>query len=165
MPIIDALLPEFDHEMATTRRLLDRVPEAPLAWRPHAKSMSLGELSGHVGNIPHWCTLTMTATYLDLDELGPRPEPPTSRAELLAAFDQKVAAARGHLAPATDPELLVPWTLKQGGQEFFTMPRISVLRTFVLNHMIHHRGQLTVYLRLNDVPLPPIYGPTADERF
>jgi uncharacterized damage-inducible protein DinB len=165
MAIVDALLPEFDHEIATTRRVLDRVPEAQLAWRPHAKSMSLGELSGHLSNIPYWCTATLTATFLDLEALGPPPSPPTSRAELVAAFDTKVATARGHLARATDPELYVPWTLKHGTNEIFTMPRVTVLRTFVMNHLIHHRGQLTVYLRLNDVPLPSIYGPTADEKF
>ena len=166
MPISDALLPEFDHEMATTRRLLDRVPEARFAWKPHDKSMSLGQLSAHIANIPYWCSATLDVTVLDLDTLGdPVPRLPSSREGLLAEFDKQVTGARARLARATDPEFLAPWTLKKGAQEFFTMPRISAIRSFVMNHSIHHRGQLSVYLRLNDVPLPSIYGPTADEQF
>ena len=164
MAITDALLPEFDHEMATTRRLLDRVPEAKFAWKPHAKSMTLGQLAGHLANIPFWCSATLNAAVLDLDTIADtRPKTPESRAALVEEFDKKVAAARARLAQATDPELLAPWTLKKGDQEFFTMPRIAAIRSFVMNHLIHHRGQLSVYLRLNDVPIPPIYGPTADE--
>jgi uncharacterized damage-inducible protein DinB len=166
MAIIDALLPEFDHEMATTRRVLDRVPDAQFAWKPHDKSMALGELCAHLSNIPYWCTATLANLSLDLASLGDdaRPKVPESREALLKIFDEKVAAARARLTGTTDPEFNAPWTLKQGGEEFFTMPRISAIRTFVMNHLIHHRGQLTVYLRLNDVPLPPIYGPTADEQ-
>jgi uncharacterized damage-inducible protein DinB len=107
--------------------------------------------------------MTLKDTSLDLATLD-RAKAPTSLAELLTGFDARVATAREHLSRATDPEFFVPWTLKMGDQEFFTMPRISVLRTFVMNHSIHHRGQLTVYLRLNNVPLPPVYGPTADEQ-
>jgi uncharacterized damage-inducible protein DinB len=167
MAIIDALLPEFDHEMATTRRLLDRVPEAQFSWSPHDKSMTLGQLSGHLANIPFWCTATLRADSLDLATLGDdtRPMAPESRASLLKQFDDRVAAARERLAASTDPELLAPWTLRSGEQEYFTMPKISAIRMFVMNHIIHHRGQLSVYLRLNNVPIPPIYGPTADERF
>ena len=165
MAITDALLPEFDHEMATTRRLLDRVPEERFAWKPHERSMSLGQLAGHLANIPYWCSATLDAAFIDLDTLPPRPGLPTSRAALLDEFDKKVAAARARLARTTDPELVAPWTLKKGDQEFFAMPRIAAIRSFVMNHSIHHRGQLSVYLRLNDVPIPPIYGPTADEQF
>jgi uncharacterized damage-inducible protein DinB len=166
MAITDALLPEFDHEMATTRRLLDRVPEAKFGWKPHERSMTLGQLSGHLANIPFWCTATLRAESLDLATLGDdaRPKSPVSREALLKEFDEKVATARARLAGSTDPQLLAPWTLKSGDQEFFTMPRITAIRSFVMNHSIHHRGQLSVYLRLNDIPLPPIYGPTADER-
>ena len=165
MAITDALLPEYDHEMATTRRLLDRVPEARFSWKPHDRSMTLGQLAGHLANIPYWCSATLNATVLDLDTLGEeaRPRTPESREALLAEFDRKVAAARARLAQTTDPEMLAPWTLKKGDEEFFTMPRIAAIRSFVMNHSIHHRGQLSVYLRLNDVPIPPIYGPTADE--
>lgn len=165
MAIRDTLLPEFDHEMATTRRLLERVPEGELGWKPHEKSMTLGQLAGHIANLPSWCTMTLDRTKLDLETIaGQRAASQPSREELLREFDRKVANARALLASATDPELLAPWTLMQAQQEFFTLPRISVLRSFVMNHLIHHRGQLTVYLRLKDVPLPPIYGPTADEQ-
>ena len=166
MAIVDALLPEFDHEMATTRRLLDRVPEANLSWKPHEKSMTLGQLAGHLANIPYWCSATLDVSVLDLDTIADaRPKTPASRASLLEEFDSKVAAARKRLTEATDPSFLAPWTLTKGDQEFFTMPRISAIRSFVMNHSIHHRGQLSVYLRLNDVPVPPMYGPTADEQF
>lgn len=167
MPIKDSLLPEFDHEMATTRRVLERVPEAEFAWKPHEKSMSLGQLAGHIANLPYWCTATLETTTLDLDAAGlpnTRPQQPESHAALLRDFDAKVATARGLLVNVTDGEMLLPWTLKKGSQEFFTMPRVSAIRGFVMNHLIHHRGQLTVYLRLKNVPLPPIYGPTADEQ-
>jgi uncharacterized damage-inducible protein DinB len=163
MAIVDALLPEFDHEMATTRRLLERVPEAELAWKPHDKSMSLAQLSGHIANIPNWCAKTIEVSTLDLATFGPPPPPPESRAALLAAFDRNVAAARSLLVKTTDPEMKAPWTLKHGDEEFFTLPRISALRYFFMNHTIHHRGQLSVYLRLRNVAVPPIYGPTADE--
>jgi uncharacterized damage-inducible protein DinB len=166
MAIKDALLPEFDHEMATTRRLLERLPEAEFAWKPHDRSMALGQLAGHIANLPQWCSATLASTVFDLDALpvDARPELPASRAALLEEFDGKVAAARGQLTSTTDAEFMTPWTLKKGGQEVFTLPRISAIRSFVMNHLIHHRGQLSVYLRLKDVPLPSIYGPTADEQ-
>jgi uncharacterized damage-inducible protein DinB len=166
MPITDALLPEYDHEMATTRRLLDRVPEAEFAWKPHDKSMSLGQLSGHLANIPMWCSAVLDASFFDLATAGDdaRPKEPASRKALLEDFDRKVAAARGSLANRTDAELLAPWTLRSGDHEIFTLPRVSAVRSFVMNHSIHHRGQLSVYLRLRNVPIPPIYGPTADEQ-
>jgi uncharacterized damage-inducible protein DinB len=161
--ITDALLPEFDHEMGTTRRVLDRVPEADFAWQPHDKSMSLGELAAHLANIPTWCGSILDMMVFDILTLGDRAKPPASRRALLADFDAKVVAARSSLAAKTDPELLAPWTLKSGTHEVFTMPRISVIRSFVMNHSIHHRGQLSVYLRMRNVPLPAMYGPTADE--
>jgi uncharacterized damage-inducible protein DinB len=164
MAIKDALLPEFDHEMATTRRLLERVPEAELAWKPHDRSMALGQLAGHIANLPQWCSATLATTVFDLDELPTRSQLPVSRAALIEEFDSKVSAARNRLTSTTDAELMAPWTLKKGGQEVFTLPRISAIRSFVMNHLIHHRGQLSVYLRLKDVPLPSIYGPTADEQ-
>ena len=163
MAILDALLPEFDHEMATTRRVLERVPDGRFDWKPHDKSFSFGDLAGHLSNIPYWCTMTLRDTSLDLATLE-RAKAPLTSEELLKGFDARLSMAREHLARTTDPEFLVPWTLKMGDQEFFTMPRISVLRTFVMNHSIHHRAQLTVYLRLNDLPVPAIYGPTADEQ-
>ena len=167
MLLKDALVPEFDHEMATTRRLLERVPEAEFAWKPHDKSMSLGQLAGHIANLPLWCSATLEHAMIDLDTFfgdDPRPRQPESRTALLSEFDTKVKAARALLTTQSDAQLLTPWTLKKGGDEIFTMPRVSVIRSFVMNHLIHHRGQLTVYLRLKNVQLPPIYGPTADEQ-
>jgi uncharacterized damage-inducible protein DinB len=163
MPIKDALLPEFDHEMGTTRRVLERVPEADFAWKPHEKSMSLGQLAGHLTNLPTWFSVILERTAYDLQTLDRRPKEPPSRDKLLQEFDAQVATARTCLNQRSDAEMLAPWTLKNGGQEVFTMPRISAVRGFVMNHSIHHRGQLSVYLRLRNVPLPSMYGPTADE--
>ena len=164
MAIKDALLPEYDHEMATTRRLLERVPEHEFGWKPHERSMSLGQLSGHLANLPTWCSAVLDAAFFDLASAGDdvRTKTPASRDALLTEFDTKVAAARAKLASCSDADMHAAWTLKQGGHEVFTLPRISAIRSFVMNHSIHHRGQLSVYLRLKDVPLPAIYGPTAD---
>jgi uncharacterized damage-inducible protein DinB len=165
MAIRDALLPELDQELASTRKLLELVPEAKTAFRPHAKSWTLGELSLHVANILTWMPKTLQGTELDLDPPGgPRFVPPRfeSAGATLKMFDETSRAARAALAAASDADLAVPWTLKKHGQAMFTLPRAACVRSFVMNHLIHHRGQLTVYLRLVDVPLPPIYGPTAD---
>jgi uncharacterized damage-inducible protein DinB len=167
MAIKDALLAELDHEAATTRKLLERVPEQEFGWKPHEKSMSLGQLAGHLSNLPTWGTTILSAEMFDLASLGEdrRPKSPPSREWLLKTFDENIAGTRQRVAAAGDSEMLARWTLKRGGQEMFSMPRIVALRSFVMNHMIHHRGQLSVYLRLQNVPLPPIYGPTADEGF
>jgi uncharacterized damage-inducible protein DinB len=166
MAIKDALLPEYDHEMGTTRRLLERTPEADFAWKPHGKSMSLGQLAGHIANIPHWCSAITDNSVFDVATVGEdaRPKAPQSIAELLAEFDGKVTEARAKLAATGDEAMLQAWTFKQGDHVIFTMPRLAAVRSFVMNHLIHHRGQLSVYLRLRDVPLPSIYGPTADEK-
>jgi uncharacterized damage-inducible protein DinB len=166
MPIKDALLPEFDHEMGTTRRLLERTPADKFAWKPHDKSMSLGQLAGHLANIPHWMEAILQHTVFDMASApeDTRPRTPESVAWLLSDFDTKVKAARAGLASAGDGEMLAVWTFKKGGHEIFTMPRIAAVRSFVMNHSIHHRGQFSVYLRMNDVPLPSMYGPTADEQ-
>jgi uncharacterized damage-inducible protein DinB len=166
MAIKDALLPEFDHEMATTRRVLERVPESAFSWKPHSKSMSLGELAGHLASMPAWCVATMGATVLDLATIGDEAKlaAPASAAAMMKKFDTDTVKARAALAATGDGDLLAPWTLKNGPDEIFTMPRVAAVRSFVMNHMIHHRGQLSVYLRLNDVPVPPIYGPSADEQ-
>ena len=165
MAIKDGLLPEFDHEMGTTRRLLERAPEAEFAWKPHDKSFSLGQLAGHIANIPHWCDAILQNTVFDVATVNDtRPKEPQSIASLLEQFDKTVAAARTGLASTGDAEMLTPWTFKNGDHVVFTMPRIAAIRSFIMNHLIHHRGQLTVYLRLKNVPLPSIYGPTADEQ-
>jgi uncharacterized damage-inducible protein DinB len=128
--------------------------------------MSLGALCAHLANIPAWCggVLDLTGVDLATDADHYRSTFPQSRDALVKDFDAKVTAARASLVRQTDSELKVPWTLKNGGHEVFTLPRITALRSFIMNHSIHHRGQLTVYLRLNDVPLPSVYGPTADEQ-
>lgn len=163
MGIREALLAEFDHELATTRRLLERLPDGDgaLAWKPHAKSMSLGGLSTHLANIPTWTNAIFDQTFYDLASEQQAEERHT-RADVLTHFDRSATAARKAL-DKTDAEFAAMWTLKRSGQEVFSMPRIAVFRSFVFNHLIHHRGQLSVYLRLNDIPVPPIYGPSADE--
>lgn len=162
MALNQALLPEFDHEMQTTRRTLERVPEDKLGWKPHQKSMSLGGLATHLATINHWVDATMGMDAFDVAGVPPNPEL-KSRAEILAAFDQNAASARKAIAGASDADLMKPWSLLSSGKAVFTLPRIAVLRSFILNHTIHHRGQLSVYLRLNDVAVPSIYGPSADE--
>jgi uncharacterized damage-inducible protein DinB len=165
MALKDALLPEYDHEMGTTRRLLERVPEADMAWKPHDKSFSLGQLAAHIANIPHWLEATCDVDLFDLATIGEdaRPKQPTSIATLLKTFDENVKKGRQKIDAQTDAMMFVQWTMKQGDQEILTMPRVAVLRSFIMNHLIHHRGQLSVYLRLRNVPLPAIYGPSADE--
>ena len=166
MAIKEMLLPEFDQEMATTRKLLERVPENKPEWRPHAKSMTLARLAGHVSELPVWATMTLTQDSLDLNPPGGPSFAPAvmkSRQELLTSFDGNVKAAREALSGAQDQDFIKPWSLLKGGQTLFTMPKMAVLRSFVLSHTIHHRAQLGVYLRMNDIPLPPSYGPTADE--
>ena len=163
MPLVDALLPEFDHEMTTTRKVLERLPEDRLDWKPHVKSFSLGALATHVATLPTWGAETLNKSELDLAGGQPAAALP-SKTELMAAFDKNVAATRLALAGKTDAELLAMWTLKRGGKTIFSMPKTAVLRSFVFSHLIHHRGQLSVYLRLLDVPVPSIYGPSADEQ-
>ena len=160
--IKDGLLAEFDHEMGTTRKLLERVPDAKLSWKPHEKSMSLGGLATHLGNLPHWGGTILNDASFDLAAAPPNLQEKTSREEILKAFDAQTKQTRAWLHK-TDGELMAPWSLKRGGQNMFSMPRVAAFRTFVLYHMVHHRGQLSVYLRLNDVPVPAIYGPSADE--
>lgn len=164
--IAAAVLPEFDQEMASTRKVLERIPEARASWKPHSKSYSLGDLAAHVSNLPSWTVFTLKQTELDLNPPGGQQwKSPgfSTTAAALAAFDENVKAARAAIAGSSDADFQVAWSLKSGGHTIFSMPRAAVLRSFVLNHLIHHRAQLTVYLRLNDVPLPGIYGPTADE--
>lgn len=160
--ISQSLLPEFDHEMANTRKTLERVPENGGDYKPHDKSMSLARLAGHVAEIPTWATLGLT---LDEFNMGPGFEAlhMTTRPALLEAFDANVNTARAHLAATDDAEMMKMWTFKKGGHTVMSMPKIAVVRSFMLNHLIHHRGQLTVYLRMNGVPVPGLYGPSADE--
>jgi uncharacterized damage-inducible protein DinB len=167
MKISETMLPEFDQEMASTRKVLERVPAAKFSWKPHPKSSEFGALAAHVANMPDWAGLTMQSDSFDYAPPGAPPyETPkfASTDDLVAAFDKSVAAARTALAEADDAKMLGPWTLMAGGKALMTMPRVAVIRTFVMNHTIHHRAQLGVYLRLNDIPVPGVYGPTADEQ-
>ena len=162
MAIKDALLAEFDHEIATTRKLLERLPEAKLSWKPHVKSFSLGGLATHLANLPTWTSTILNETSFNMANETPHAQEKTSRSELLAAFDENATRARGWM-DRTDAEYMARWSLMRGEHEVFSMPRIAAWRSFVMSHMIHHRGQLSVYLRLNDIPVPAIYGPSADE--
>jgi uncharacterized damage-inducible protein DinB len=164
MAIKDGLLAEFDHEMGTTRKLLDRVPgdDARLMWKPHPKSMSLGGLCTHLASLPNWGATILSEASFDLASAPPHIEEKKSRVEILGLFEEAARRTRAAL-DKTDAELGAPWSLRRGGQEMFTMPRAAAFRTFVLYHTVHHRGQLSVYLRLNDIPVPAIYGPSADE--
>jgi len=165
MGLSESLLPEFDHEMANTRKTLERVPDEKFAWKPHAKSFPMGNLAGHLANLPSWGNLTLSSDSFDMAPGGQPLKAPelSSTKDVLEKFDENVAATRSAIAGASDEELFKPWTLMTNGKTILTMPKIAVLRSFVMNHMIHHRAQLGVYLRLNDIPVPSIYGPSADE--
>jgi uncharacterized damage-inducible protein DinB len=162
MAIKDGLLAEFDHEMGTTRRLLDRLPDEKLSWKPHEKSMSLGGLATHLSNLPHWGSTILNDPSFDLADAPPGADEKASRTAILSHFDEMVRRTRA-LLDKSDAELAAPWSLKRGGHVIFSMPRVAAFRTFVLYHSVHHRGQLSVYLRLIGVPIPAIYGPSADE--
>jgi uncharacterized damage-inducible protein DinB len=164
MTIAELLLPEFDQEMASTRKVLERVPDDAFGWKPHDKSFSMGNLASHVANMTAWTVDTMTKTEFDVAAVPPEEMNRTAknRAELLSWFDANAAKARAALQKP-DADYFVPWSLKNGAQVFFTMPRYNCVRSFVLNHVVHHRAQLGVYLRLNNIPVPGVYGPSADE--
>ena len=162
MPLNQAILPEFDHEMANTRKTLERVPDAKLEWTPHQKSMSMGKLATHLATITQWTGAVMGQDSFDVSTAPPQPAL-KSKKEILESFDRCIADARKAIAGASDEQLMKPWSLLKDGHAIFTLPRLGVVRSFILNHTIHHRAQLGVYLRLNDVPVPSIYGPSADE--
>ncbi|NLH10983.1 MAG: damage-inducible protein DinB [Holophagae bacterium] len=165
MRIADTLLPEWDHELAVTRRVVERIPDEKLDWKPHEKSWTLRQLATHLVGIPGWMPMIIEKDRADLaaGDANAISSPAESRAELVRRFGEYAAAARTALAGADNATLLAPWSLRNGATTFFTMPRAGVLRGFIFSHMIHHRAQLAVYLRLLDVPVPSIYGPSADE--
>lgn len=166
MSIAQSLLPEFDNEMKGTRAVLERVPEDKLLWKPHEKSFPLGYLATHIAQLISWTHSIFEDTELDLasPELQKqRPEPPKTRQEIIQRFDNSLAVARSALLALRDADAMVPWTLRMGDKTIFTLPRVAVYRSMVMNHIIHHRAQLTVYYRMVGVPVPPLYGPTADE--
>jgi uncharacterized damage-inducible protein DinB len=159
----DGMLPEFDHEMALTRKVIERVAEAKLGWTPHEKSMSLGRLATHLAEIPHWGQTILSDPEFDMTEGSYTPQTATTVAEMLALFDAETAKTRELIAVKSDAELMSIWVFKQNGKEVFSMPRVAAFRGFVMNHSIHHRGQLSVYLRQTGSKVPSIYGPSADE--
>lgn len=164
MTLAAPVVPELEHEAAITRRLLERISEADYGWKPHPRSMSLGELVSHMAQIPGWGVTVLTTEELDFDPAQFTPWIAPSNQELLAKFDEGVQQALSLLREQSDEQMQANWSLKILGQTQFTMSKAAALRTWVLNHLVHHRGQLSVYLRLRDIPVPGIYGPSADEQ-
>lgn len=166
MSMAKTILAEFDAESATTRRLLEAVNDEVFGWRAHEKSYSIGQVASHLANLLTWAPMTLQTEHFDVSpqdgEAAKQPEAKTA-AEALSMFDTNLAVARAAIETASDEALATPWTLQASGKTLFTMPRAEVLRSFIVRHTVHHRAQLGVYLRLQDVPLPPTYGPTADE--
>lgn len=165
MTFAETILPEFDQEMASTRKVLERLPDEKLDWRPHPKSNTIGWNANHLAEIPGWVEGTMASLTWDFAPVGgERYQSPslTSRQAILALFDRNVASARKAIAAGSDEDFAQPWSLLEAGKLILTMPRSAVMRSFVLHHVIHHRAILCVYLRLNDVPVPGMYGPSGD---
>ncbi|MCB1023542.1 MAG: DinB family protein [Acidobacteria bacterium] len=154
---------EMEMEAATARKMLERLPEDKFEWQPHEKSMTLGRLSGHVAETFEWTAATILQDELDFSKMDYNAEPATSTAGLLEKFDAGIKAALEILNGVSDEDIMKPWTMRDGEKVYMTMPKVAVMRGFVISHMIHHRGQLSVYMRLLDVPVPSIYGPSADE--
>jgi uncharacterized damage-inducible protein DinB len=158
-----AFLAELDNEAKVTRQCLERVPADKFDWKPHEKSMTFGRLASHIVEMFGWTTATLKQDVLDFATMDYKPFEPSSTEELLAFFDERIAEAKSTLGATSDEQFMTDWTMRNGEQVYFTMPKVAVMRSFVMNHIIHHRGQLSVYLRLNDIPVPAIYGPSADE--
>lgn len=166
MSYADSVLPELDNEMANTRKVLERIPDDKLDWKAHPKSHTIGWNANHLADISDWLVHAVASPELDLAPPGGEastPPRPTNRQEILEAFDRNVAAAREAILRSDEEHMTQPWTLLYEGKPILTMARSAVLRQFILNHMIHHRAILCVYLRLNDVPVPGMYGPSGDE--
>ncbi len=154
---------EMEQEASIARRILERLPEDKFEWQPHEKSMTLGRLSAHVAETFEWTGPTIQQDVLDFAKMDFKPESATTTAGLLEKFDTAVKTALEILNGVTDEDIMKPWTMRDGEKVYMTMPKVAVIRGFVLNHMIHHRGQLSVFIRLLDIPVPSIYGPSADE--
>lgn len=163
MPMIDALIAELTHEAILTRKTLERVPESKMDWRPHPKSFTMSRLASHLAEVSSWIPTILSKTELDFAAEKYEPLALIKVQEMLSLFDTSHAKALEAMKGVSDEQLLQNWTLRAGETVYFTMPRIGVLRGMVLNHAIHHRAQLGLYLRLNDVPVPSVYGPSADE--
>ena len=163
MTISQTLLPEYDQELQSSRKMLQCVPEEKFSWKPHEKSMTLGRLASHVAEMGGWAAVTINQDSLQLTP-GQRAFSAATSEELLAAFEKNAAEGRAALAGASDETMMGSFSLVMAGKTMFTMPRVAVMRGMVMNHMIHHRGQLSVYLRLLDIPTPGMYGPSADDK-
>lgn len=163
MSLNQILIAELKHEAASTRKMLERIDPSTFDFKPHEKSMKLGRLAQHIAELPSWITMTVKTTYLDFSEKKWQLEPIHTTEELLAFHDKNVADAIAALEETPEEDFKVEWTLRNGDHIILKMPRAAVIRSMAMNHMIHHRGQLSVFLRLNEVPLPGLYGPTADE--
>ncbi len=161
--IASALIAEMELEAAVARKCLERVPAEKFDWKPHEKSMAFGKLGVHIAEMFSWTPTTLQNTELDFSKIDYKPYEPTSTADLVEYLDKNVAEAIDALRNAPDEVFMENWTMRNGETVYFTMPKLAVMRTFVMNHIIHHRGQLSVYLRLNDIAVPSIYGPSADE--
>lgn len=155
---------ELEQEAISTRKMLERIPADKLTWKPHEKSMTLDALAGHIVNMVGWTKVTLKEDELDFAKMDYKPPTYTDASQLVEEFDKNLAESLETLANTTDETMASNWTLRNGEQVFFTMPKAVTLRSFVMNHVIHHRGQLAVYLRLLDVPVPSVYGPSADEQ-
>ena len=163
--INQTLIPELQHEAANTIKMLKTVPEEKLDWRPHPKSMTLGRLASHLSDMMHWMTVTLTTDELNFATSNYRTNIATSSQQLVQQFEDAYHQALETLKSASDEVMREKWTMRNGDHIIFELPRVAVLRSFSLSHLIHHRGQLSVYLRLLDVPVPGMYGPSADESF
>lgn len=161
--IASALIAEMEHEAAVTRTCLERVPAEKFDWKPHEKSMTFGKLATHIAEMFSWTPATLQQPELDFSKFDYKPLEPATTDELVEYLDKNVAEAIDVLRNTPDEVFLETWTMRNGETVYFTMPKITVMRSFVMNHIVHHRGQLSVYLRLNDISVPSIYGPSADE--
>jgi uncharacterized damage-inducible protein DinB len=161
--IAAAFLDELENEAKVTRTVLERVPADKFDYQPHEKSMAFGRLASHIAEMFGWTNATLKQDVLDFATMDYKPFEPKSTEELLAFLDEHLANARQTLTETSDETFLTDWTMRNGDQVYFTLPKVAVMRSFVMNHIIHHRGQLSVYLRLNDIPVPSMYGPSADE--
>jgi uncharacterized damage-inducible protein DinB len=165
--IAQMLLPELESEMATMRKVCSRIPEASFGYQPHEKSMTMGRLAGHIAEMLSWGTVTLQSPNFDINPGEGSQEweafVPKTSSELMEKLERSIKEFRTALEAVSDEAMQEPWSLLSAGQTLFTMPRIACVRSMILNHLIHHRGQLSVYLRLNNIPVPSIYGPSADE--
>ncbi|MEP7213164.1 MAG: DinB family protein [Acidobacteriota bacterium] len=157
------LIAEIEQEAVSARKCIERIPAEKFAWKPHEKSMEFGKLASHIAEMFSWTAATLQSPELDFAKMDYKPFEPATTADLVEFFDKNVAEAIDVLRNAPDEAFFENWTLRNGEQIYFTMPKAVVMRSFVLNHIVHHRGQLSVYLRLNDIAVPALYGPSADE--